>query len=299
LENVEKKLDDARKNPPTPDSQFVLVEIPADRVRRGFVQPDANRQVALAAWKLKLEDVEGRSADDLREELRDQNADPAQMDLDLSDRLPALADDERQWAARRAIVEHQFWRSLEFQGTRDYLVETGRERPDLTKLLPQLLNQQLTKQLGDLLGTPGGRPRRKTDPIAEATKTADESQYSSVVIMRLDHSLTQNSVSVETMLLAKMPGGEWERVWNHVEKVDASKRRQAVEDELADHNQVKQIRDAVKALGLPVADEQMTIAVRFGAATMEAQQKSKAALDAFVKRYGEELAQPPLILGAK
>jgi len=298
LEKVEKKLAGARQNPQAPNSQFLLVEIPADHIRRGYVQPDQNRQVALAAWKLNLENVEDRSTEDLMEELRDRKVNLAEMDLDLSGQLPARADDERQWASRRAIVEHQFWMSLEFQGTKDYLVETGRERPDLTTLMPKLLNQELSKQLGNLFGTPDGLPRQKTDPIAEATKTADENQYSSVVIMRLDQNLTQNWVSVETMLLAKMPRGEWERVWSHVEKVDANKARKAVENELADHDQVKQIRDAVKALGLPVADEQMTIAIRFGAATMEAQQKSREALNAFVKRYGEELDHPPLILGA-
>lgn len=299
LEKAEKKLAAARQNPQAPKSQFILVKIPAERVQRGYSQPEADRRVALAAWKLKLADVEEKSTEDLREELRERNIDPAKLEVDLSDRLPARADDERQWAARRAIVEHQFWMSLEFQGTKDYLVETGRERPDLTKLLPKILNQELTRQLGELLGTPGGVASRKTDPIAEATKIADENQYSSVVVMRLDQNLKRNQVSVETMLLAKMPGGEWERVWSHVEQADASQTRKAVEDELADHEQIKQIRDAVKALGLPGVDNQMTIAIRFGAATMETQQKAREALDAFVKRYGEELDRPPLILEAK
>jgi hypothetical protein len=178
-------------------------------------------------------------------------------------------------------------------------VETGRERPDLTKLLPELLNRELTRQLDDLLGTPGGSRKQETEPIAEATKTADENQYSSVVIMQLDQDLEQKWVSVETMLLAKMPGGDWQRVWSHVEKIDAGKRRQAIEDALADHEQVQQIRDAVQALGLPVAENQLTTAIRFGAATMEAQQNSRQALDAFVKRYVDELDEPPLILGAK
>jgi hypothetical protein len=299
LDTVDKKLAEVKKNPEASQSQFVLVELPADRVQRGYVQPDQKRKVALAAWKLKLDNVEERSSEDLMEELRERNVDPAKLDVDLSDRLPARADDERQWAARRAIVEHQFWESLEFQGTKDFLVETGRERPDLTKLLPELLNRELTRQLDDLLGTPGGSRKQETEPIAEATKTADENQYSSVVIMQLDQDLEQKWVSVETMLLAKMPGGDWQRVWSHVEKIDAGKRRQAIEDALADHEQVQQIRDAVQALGLPVAENQLTTAIRFGAATMEAQQNSRQALDAFVKRYVDELDEPPLILGAK
>jgi hypothetical protein len=165
------------------------------------------------------------------------------------------------------------------------------------ELLPKILNQELTRQLGDLLGTEGGVPQQKSDPIAEATKIADGKNISAIVITRLDQSLTEKRVSVEKMLLAKMPGGEWERVWSIVTTVDASKPRKAIEDELADHEQIKPIRDAVKALGLPGGDENLTIAIRFGAATMEAQEKSEAAFEAFVKRYMEELDRPPLILG--
>jgi hypothetical protein len=275
----------------------VILEIPAKNVQKWYAQPAQNRQLALAAWKLKLEDVETKSAEDLADELQERKVDLTQLDLDLSDRLPARPDGEREWAARRAIVEHHFWGSLEFQGTANFLVEAGTDQPELMELLPKILNQELTRQLGDLLGTEGGVPQQKADPIAEATKTADDKNISAVVITRLDQSLTEKRVSVEKLFLAKMPGGEWERVWSIVTTVDASKPRKAIEDELANHEQIKPIRDAVKALGLPGGDENLTIAIRFGAATMEAQEKSEEAFEAFVKRYTEELDRPPLILG--
>jgi hypothetical protein len=43
----------------------------------------------MAAWKLKLEDVETKSADDLADELQERKVDLTQLDLDLTDRLPA------------------------------------------------------------------------------------------------------------------------------------------------------------------------------------------------------------------
>lgn len=298
-ESVEQKLKEARQNDGELKTQFVLLELPEKQVRRGFLQPEQNRKVALAAWKSDLKDVENSSTEALLQELRDRNVEVDQLDLDLSKRLPPHAGGEREWAARRAIVEHQFWMSLEFQGTKSYLVETGRERPDLTKLLPELLNQELSRQLSDLLELPGGLQGQKTDPIAKATKTADENRVYAVVISQLDQNLTQNWVSVEKTLLAKMPGENWERVWSTVAKVDASRPRKAIEEELADHEQIKQIRDAVKVLGLPVGEEHLGIAIRFGAATMEAQKQSNDAFDAFVKSYVEELDRPPLILGAR
>lgn len=299
LEKVDEKLAEAKQHPAAPNSQFVILEIPAKNVQKWYAQPAQNRQLALAAWKLNLEDVETKSAEDLAEELRDRKVDLTTLDLDLSDRLPARTDGEREWAARRAIVEHHFWGSIEFQGTASFLVEAGAgaEQPGLMELLPKIINQELTRQLGDLLGSEGGVPQQKSDPIAEATKTADEKNVSAVIITRLDQSLAEKRVSVEKLLLAKMPGGEWERVWGIVTTVDASKPRKAIEDELAKHEQIKPIRDAVKALGLPVGDENLTIAIRFGAATMEAQKKSEKAFDEFVKRYVEELDRPPLILG--
>ncbi|HSG71421.1 MAG TPA: hypothetical protein VLA12_13455, partial [Planctomycetaceae bacterium] len=264
-----------------------------------YAQPAQNRQLALAAWKLNLENVETNSAEDLAEELQELKVDLTQLDLNLSDRLPARADGEREWAARRAIVEHHFWRSIEFQGTTGFLVEAGAgtDQPELMELLPKIFNQELTRQLGDLLGSEGGVPQQKSDPIAEATKTADDKNVSAVVITRLDQSLAEQRVSVEKLFLAKMPGGEWERVRSIVTTVDASKPRKALEDELANHEQINQIRDAVKALGLPGGDENLTIAIRFGAATMEAQKTSEESFEAFVKRYVQELDRPPLILG--
>ncbi|HUG20438.1 MAG TPA: hypothetical protein VMM56_15735 [Planctomycetaceae bacterium] len=299
FEQVDQKLAEAKQNPVAPNSQFVILEIPAKNVQKWYAQPAQNRQLALAAWKLNLKDVETKSAEDLADELQDRKVDLIQLDLDLSDRLSARADGEREWAARRAIVEHHFWRSIEFQGTASFLFEAGAgaDQPELLELLPKIFNQELTRQLGDLLGSEGGVPQQKADSIVEATKTADDKNVFAVVITRLDQSLAEKRVSVEKLLLAKMPGGEWERVWSIVTTVDASKPRKAIEDELANHEQIKPIRDAVKALGLPGGDENLTIAIRFGAATMEAQEKSGEAFEAFVKRYVEELDRPPLILG--
>lgn len=298
-EKVDRKLVETRQNPAAPNSQFVILEIPAKNVQKWYAQPAQNRQLALAAWKLNLENVETKSAEDLADELQEHKVDLAQLDLDLSDRLPVRPDGEEEWAARRAIVEHHFWGSLEFQGTTGFLVEAsaGADQPELMELLPKIFNQELTRQLGDLLGSEGGVLTQKSDPITEATKTADNKNVSTVVITRLEQSLTEKRVSVEKLFLAKMPDGTWERVWRTVTTADASMQRKAIEDELANHEQIKPIRDAVKALGLPGGDENLTIAIRFGAATMEAQKTSEESFEAFVKRYVQELDRPPLILG--
>ena len=119
------------------------------------------------------------------------------------------------------------------------------------------------------------------------------------MITRLDQQLKEKSVAVETIFLAKMPGGDWKAIWTNIVKEDAAQPRKEIEAELADHEQIKQIQAAFKAISLPGAEDQLTLALRFGAATMEAQQKSKQEFDAFVKRYVETLEGPPLFLGSK
>lgn len=300
LIRVEQELKKENDNTPPVKTQFLIVEIPSKQVKQGYVQPRRNRQLAVAAWKHRLPNVETLSVTDLVQQLRKKGIDVSKQQFDLSDRLPRRRDSERQWAARRAIVEHHFGHSLQFQGTGNFLVQTGDEakQPALTELLTGMIQQQLGKELADLLGTALGSKQNAKKGLTTATSTADEKKISAVIITRMEQNLQARKVSVEKLFLAKMPDGKWETVWKHVQTADASQKRPEIENNLAEHPQIKQLLNTVKSLGLPAGEEQIRAAIRFGAATSAAQQKAEGLFFEFEKRYVQRLDGPPLIFPA-
>ena len=298
LLRVEQKLAERENRKlPRANTQFLIVEIPAKQIRRGYVQPRQNRTLAMAAWRERLSHVESKAASDLLQELRERGIDVSKQQFDLTARFPRRPETEQHWAARKAVVEHHFGNSLEFQGTGNFLLQTGGDAKlsGIEGLLAGMLQQQLEKGLADLLGTPAGEKDHPNTGLSTATRTADEKQVPAVMVTRLEHRLQTQHVSVEKLFLAKMPDGTWEIVWKHVETVDASKRRPDTEKGIAENRQVKQILDAVKTLGLDSGDNRIQTAIRFGAATMQAQQTAGEKFFEFEKRYVRRLDGPPLI----
>lgn len=291
---IEMDLARQEEEPAATETRLMLLPIPRGEIRQSYVQPPGRRRLAVVAWTEELENVETRPAADLFKVLQQQNVDSGSRLIDLSEDLPRRPDSEQQWAARRAIVEHHFGRSLKFQGTGGFLVEAGdgAEAPEFARLMQQMLSEQLTKDLGDLLGTSAGTKAPADSPLAAATKKADERGLNAVVITRLEQNLQAKRVLVEKQFLAKMPGGDWRSVWRHVESADASKVDAEAEKELAEHPQVKQILETAELLGLPAGEAQIRTAIRFGAATSAALKEADERLFEFEKRYAGRLDRP-------
>lgn len=283
-ERIQKRLD---QRDAAIESQLMLLEIPHDHIRRTFLQTPQRRQVALLAWRERLTDVETRTAADLQAELRKLDAVQDAV-VDLSDRLPTRPQSDREWAARKALIEHAFRQPIDFQGTGDLLVRTDAEakRPDLTQLLSGVLQQQVGQLLGDPLATKPN-PHRWRDLAA---KGAAEAGAEGVRVTRVSHDVAAGRVSVEQSFLARMPNGTWETVWTLTDARDTRTPRPELEQRIRHDPQVGQIEAAAKALGLDVSD----LAVRFGAATMEAQDAADAAFFACRDRYLTRLDTPPL-----
>jgi len=294
LERIEKQLKGEGR--PQAPPQFLLVEIPRSEVRRMETQPQPRRQIALLAWRERLADVERRSAADLLRELQERKVDLA-APVDLSDRLPTLPQDEKEWAARRAIVEFQYRRPVEFQGTGDLLVRTDAAggKPPAAALMTQLLRSQLTANLTDLL-EPAAVPK-KTPDNRSATAAAEREGAIGVRITRVEQQLQRAQVSVETEFLAQLPGGRWERVWSFRESLDASRLRPDLEKQICQDPQVSQALDLARSLGLGATDDQVNLALRFGAATMEAQKQANEGFFEFRDRSLQHLDRPPLRWG--
>lgn len=279
------------------DTQFLLVTIGPDRIRGGFRQPPARRQIALLAWRERLHDVEQRSAIALAKELRQSGKRFDGKPIDLSDRLPqAVLETDRQWAARQAIVEFDYLKRVRFQGTKDVLVREGDEgkQPDLAQLFGSLYQSQLNDLIEEALGNGRRMRKKKDDALQKAIKAAEGEHVRGFRITRLHPDLAGQRVTVEEDFLARMPDGKWATVWSHRETVDASQKRPELEKLIKDDQRVKQALQLAKALGLGANDEQMQTAIRFGAATKLAQGKAAGAFVGFREKYALKLDAAPL-----
>ncbi len=285
-------LDDESKSSPP---QFMIVRVPTDRVKRIYMQPRARKQIAMVAWGERFADVETSSVSDLARTLRKQGIEPNTVPVDLSDRLPPSAQNDRQWAARMAVVEYQFRQPLNFQGTGSLLLRTGDkpQMPNLNDLVGEMLNGELGKNLADLLGNAAGGKSVSGPWYASATNSAEKEGLLGVRVTRVNQNLVAKRVSVETMFLARMPGGKWETVWSYTETANAAQPRPDLEARIAKDPQVQKALGLIKTIGL-AAEGNVHLAMRFGAATMEAQQTADAKFYKFRDRCLRRLSGPPI-----
>jgi hypothetical protein len=293
LESFEKQPAAVGK-PDAKPSEFLLVDLPAERVRRVFAQPPERRQVGLAAWEAGLDGVERQTFVQLAERLDEQQIDWRTKAVDLADRLPRGAmQGEREWAARQAVYEYAFRKRVEFQGTGDLVLRTdsGAAPAIGTDLLNGLLGSNLGADLADLLGTGGAdKPKRKSWRET-AVEAAEQEGVRSCRVTRMASDLAKKLVTVEQTFLARMPDGSWEAVWTHNETLDAAKERKDLEQRIRQDPQVTEALKLFEQLG---GAGNVETAIRFGAATMEAQQRADDRFYAFKDRYTEQLDGPPL-----
>ncbi len=290
------------------DTQFVLLNLSRKQLVSRFVQPPERRRIALLSWREHFREVETQTADQLREALEsrkieiEDNGDP----VDLSDRVPPEAQSDTEWAARQAIVEFQLVQQLEYHGIGGVFVRTDGDaaQTDLAAVLPQLLQGQLTSQLADLLNEPGlgnaGAGKTKpsvaasTAALGPAIHEAEQLDRRGLRATQLDLNMARGEARVTEQFVAKMPDGEWKIVWSATVTEDARKSRAAAEEQIANDPQVKPLLQIAEQLG--GAGDQIRTAVRFGAATMAAQQTAAARFFAFRDRHTARIDGPALTM---
>ncbi len=300
LERVEKLL--AQAEPPEPP-QFVWFEAKKEAVAKvSPTMPDRQR-VAIWAWSERLKEVETREVADLTRELKQKGVDVTKPAPDLSDQLAARPQDEREWAARLALVEYAFGTPIDFQGTGDVLVRSNgsRDLKDMAPVIAKVLRGQVDSFLKDLTGD--GRPGKNKvasndDWLKSAKLDAERSGATAFRATRVDLNVEGRQTAVQSVFVVRVDAGspekgQWETVWSHRETADATKPRAEAEARIANDPQVKQALDKVKSLGLG-AEDQIQQAIRFGAATMAAQQTADSRFFEFRDRHLKHLDGPPL-----
>lgn len=314
LDRAERQLKKLAVDPDVAStSQFVVVVVPRNQITSQFIQRPENRLIAAVAWQERLENVERREAEDLVKELRRRGITPADETVDLSKRLPTLPQDDREWAARRAIVEYHFHQPLDFQGMGATVFRTDGKAAEgkMAELLPKLLESQLSSQLEDLLGgdlaallnepqrrnANGQAGRRKNDrqdaAINNAGAIAKRERVRGFRLTQLDLSLQTKRVRVVERFVGLMPDGRWQTIWSKTLAEDGSQPRPEVERQIQQDPQVAQALKVISSLG-GNAQGKVREAIRFGAATMSAQQAADAEFFGFRDRFIQRLDGPSI-----
>lgn len=294
LERVESQL--TRKETVEP-SQFLWLDLEQGAVTKVVRATPDRQRVAIWAWNESFPNVEMRDVHELERDLKQRKIDPTVAPPDLSDRLAPQLQDEREWAARLAIVEYTFGKPIDFQGTGTVLIRTDADQQgiDLAPVLSKVMQTQVDSLLKDLVGDSGpAKPSIKdNDWLKSASAEATQSAARGFRATRIDVKVEQHQAVVQSAFAARMPNGSWETVWSVNETQDSTKPRAEVEVKIAEDPRVKQVLQTVKSFGLG-ADDQIRQAIRFGAATMAAQQVADGKFFEFRDRYVKRLDGPPL-----
>jgi hypothetical protein len=294
LKRVEKLLaDQASVEPP----QFVWVELTRQQIARIAAAGVERRRIAAWSWFEQLPNVETRDADDLTRELKHRHIDPSQPLPDLADRLPPRLQDDREWSARMALITYGLGKPLDFQGTGDMLVRADRAKnEDLGALIAKVFGGQMDSLLKDLFSENGAGSAPAKPPTAwldSAIREAERDKARAFRATRVDLGLARRQATVESVFVARLSTGKWEVIWSDRDTEDGSKERAGMEGNIAADPQVRAALGMLKALG-PGADDQVNSAIRFGAATMAAQDTVNHRFSSFEEPYLKRLDGPPL-----
>lgn len=294
LERVERELARTERSE---SPQFVRLDLQREEMTTVARAVPERQRVALWAWERRLAGAESRDANDLARELKTRGVDVNQPAPDLSDRLPVHLQGDREWAARLALVTYAMGEPLDFQGTGDVLVRTSGARgaAEMGPLIVKMLRSQidaLTKELTSEGRTAPVNPEAANDWVKPAIQEAERLDALEFRATRVDLQLERRQVVVQTAFVVRFDERDWETIWSaqHSEQV---RPRAEAEARIASDPQVKASLDLMKNLGIG-GEEQIQQAIRFGAATMAAQQGADNRFYEFRDRLLKRLDGPPL-----
>jgi hypothetical protein len=315
LRSEAKRVERLQDDPNPPDQpRFVWLDLTKKEIARIKPASKDNRRISGWSWSEGLPNVETRDARDLARELQRRGIHSDRPLPDLSDQFPIRTQDDGEWSARLALIVYALHKPLEFQGTGDQLIPIDRsaKAQDAAPLISKLPGTQVNTLFKDLLGDP-----RSTTPNAAANvaanaaanmaakmaasddwlKTArieaERQRLRAFRATRVDLNLSGEQAAVDSVFAVRLDKGNWQVIWSAHESGDAAKQRPEVETTIADDPQVKSALASLKALGVG-ADDQIRRAIRYGAATLEAQKAVDRGFFAFEEPLLRHLDGPPL-----
>lgn len=304
LDEELRRLQKPNANGAAPPSQFLIVTVPNDRVKRVFRTNDRSRQLALVAWEQQLPHVETATFGTLKSAVEKKVANWEKAVVDLTDRLPAgLSQSPDEWAARQAIFEYEYRQRVDFQGTGSYFVRVGEgaERPNLAEILSQTTAEALKGGLaGDELkglginlglGAPANSSDTPNDGLAKVIEQATALDARGFSVTRMASISGTGPATVTRQFFARLSDGKYHAIWSKVSTTDPSSVKKEDIARIEQDPQVQEITKVAKALSL---GDNATTAVRFGAAIQASLSDSETGFFNFRQRYNNTLDGPPL-----
>ncbi len=281
-----------------PGSQFLVVTTPADRVRRVFIAPEVSRQVALIAWRERIERVEETVMGTLKSKVEAITPDWQTQRVDLSARLPSgQSQSANEWSVRQAIFEYEYRERLDFQGTGNLLVRVGEgvDKPDLSSLFAQTAAEALQGELSGLGLDLAATPQTPSDWKSTAIEQAKSLKVKGFRVTRVPKITGSGPASVTVSFFARLSDGTFREIWSNETTTDPATIEPEALDRLQQDPQVQEILKIAKSLSL---GQDAQTAVRFGAAVQASLDESDNRFFEFRKRYYQSLDGPPFILPA-
>ena len=312
LNKEQRRLAKPAPKVPEPASQFVVVTIPADRVRKVYSAPDESRLLAMVAWQQHLPKVEETAFGPLKTIVEQKVPDWQTTKVDLADRLPSgepqTADE---WAARQAIFEFEYRQRLDFQGTGNFIIRVGEgaEKPNLGEIFAKTGADLLQGELGGLglegLGIDLGPLLKPEKPTGSEKKPAKSDWQQTAIeeakkldcrgfrVTRVPKITGGGPATVTVSFFARLGDGNYRMIWSNETTTDPATIKDKDLERIQQDPQVQEILKVASALSI---GQDATQAVRFGAAVQASLDESENRFFEFRKRYNSTLDGPTLVV---
>lgn len=286
-----------RKVETDPTKLFFAVTLAPSEFRKVTIQAPDRRHVAGIAYQNRLPEIITTPSNTLAKRLVEMDVQPAAERVDLSGELPEVArQTDRQWAARKALIEYTMREPLEYQGTGNTLVRTGAQA-DPMALIGKMLGGSggdAISRLGAELGLPEfTKPKETADWWRKTTQAAERDGFHGVLITRLEQNMLAADVKVEASFFARLAPGEWFRVATFNSQSSVNEQNPGHMDQLKQDPQIQSVIRTLESLGL-AASEQLDQALRHGAATQVALADAHAAWNMFQQQHTRSMSGSPV-----
>ena len=285
--------------PPDDECQFLVVRLKRSLIANLILASESNRRVAIWGWSERLPKIESREVSDILKELKSkvQDFDATLTVPDLSTRFPMMEQSELQWRTRLAIVSHGLAERIEFQGSGKMMIQVGDDKQpqNANEIMTQMLQAQTESVLGELLGDPKSKsllPDGKSDWVKAAIVKTEALGMGYFHATNVKVDPLGEIASVESVFMVKHADGDWRMAWNGIRDERASQQTADSIARVTKDSQIESLKNSLQAIvGVNDAFDK---AIRFGAATMTAQQNVNEQFETFVERYLRRLDGPPL-----
>lgn len=289
--------------PPDDECQFLVVRLKRSLIANVILASESNRRVAIWGWSERLPKIESREVSDILKELKSkvEDFDATLTVPDLSTRFPMMEQSESQWRIRLAIVSHGLAERIEFQGSGKVMIQVGDDKQPqnanaiMTQMLQARTESVLGELLGDLLGDPKSKsllPDGKSDWVKAAIVKTEALGMGYFHATNVKVDPLGEIASVESVFMVKHVDGDWRVAWNGIRDERASQQTAESIARVTKDSQIESLKNSLQAI--VGVNDTFDKAIRFGAATMTAQQNVNEQFETFVERYLRRLDSPPL-----